>query len=208
MQAHSEVWANTGVCWRTQSLAIALRVLPAKPKVCRRPHNFVGALGVRCQRPRCFACEDWSVAGELNIIRASCELGVLWACSGFCWRSQGIAGELRVLRADFDFCVRASYFAVELNAASGIAALGTVMGSAADALARVWPEELRASHDAVGGHHWKDAFSFTAQQQCQWYAQTHEKGARPSTLQAIHHSQLALRRMGYQKAHFFRFLPP
>ena len=145
MQAHSELWANTGVCWRTQSLAIALRVLPARPKVCRRPHSFVGALGVCCQRPRCFACEDWSVAGELNIIRASCELGVLWACSGFCWRSQGIAGELRVLRADFDFCVRASYFAVELNAASAIAALGTVMGSAADALARAWPEELRAS---------------------------------------------------------------
>ena len=99
----------------------------------------MGALGVCCQRPQCSACENWSVACELNIIRASCELGVLWACSGFCWRSQGIAGELRVLRADFDFCVRASYFAVELNAASAIAALGTGMGSAADALARAWP---------------------------------------------------------------------
>ena len=139
------MWANTDVCWRTQSLAIALGVLRARPKVCRRHHSFVGALGACCQRPQCFVCENWSVAGELHIIRASCELGVLWACSGFCWQSQGIAGELRVLRADSDCCVRALYFAVELNAASAIAALGTVMGSAADALARAWPEELRAS---------------------------------------------------------------
>ena len=89
--------------------------------LCKRTLSFVGKHGLFLansespQRTRCFACKNWSFAGELNILRASWELGVLWACSGFCWRPQGSTGKLGILQADFDFYERASCFAGGLN---------------------------------------------------------------------------------------------